>query len=246
MTTRQEYLALPLTPLLSLHISPAPLGVGGGAEGTHMTGHATSKGRDNAALDAVATLQGRHNPALAVFVGQADQLLSEPLKLFLLDANVPAWRWGDMALVNGGGRVLVVRMCKADCGILHCERGQNTPLNPETNHFGFLCTACMWGQACVPFCARRACRQEQPCTVTHKDRRLSISQHEHHTHMHSPVRRQTEGSIKNIADKTSCVTLAVRASSMSHLHLPNRHHQPDPDAVPASDQNFCAADNNLT
>lgn len=55
-TVGQEYLALPLAPLLSLHISPAPVGVGGGAESPHMTGHAASKGRDNAALDAVAAL----------------------------------------------------------------------------------------------------------------------------------------------------------------------------------------------
>lgn len=57
MTAQQEYLALPLTLLLCLHISPAPVGLGGGAEGAHMTGHTASKCRDNAALDAVASLQ---------------------------------------------------------------------------------------------------------------------------------------------------------------------------------------------
>ena len=90
VTAGQEYLALSLTPLLSLHIRPAPLGLGGGAEGAHMAGHAASKGRDNAPLDAVPPLQSRDDPALAVLVGQADQLLSQPLKLLLLDANVPA------------------------------------------------------------------------------------------------------------------------------------------------------------
>ena len=97
---QHEYLALPLPLLLGLHICPAPLSFAWGAESTYMAGYTASKGRDYAALGTVASLQRRHNPALAILVGQADQLLCQPLKLLLLNANVSAHTlktWRGMA-----------------------------------------------------------------------------------------------------------------------------------------------------